>query len=317
MCIRDSDQRDRGRRKKAPQSRIQNELRRAANQHGAWDRILDCYQAWLAKEFPTEDEGLLKSLSSMSLKRYLQTRHPASIDIAPVERLRQLAIHWEGVCSRQPQPKGWKILERIYDEAISYDKSWPVIYHSKSLSLRVCAGMLNSDDVCRKELLQEALRICSRGIEQCPDDSSIYGSRGRVNYELDNPEESIVDSTKAIELDPQNMWAALYRAHAYHDLERWEEAVAAYEFVDKSFFDGPPSWRAVLLKDQLASCLLNSGNRERALELFESALNSYESDPDLLTSTKYLNDAACGELKSEIGDRVKDLFNREELSWCW
>lgn len=311
------EQRDRGRRKKHHNHEVRTtseELRTRTNDDN-WGKKLDYYQAWLRKEFPTDNAELQSSLASMSLKQHLQTSLPVPIDIAPDERLRQLAIHWEYVCSIMPQPKGWKILKRFYEEALKYDDKWQYVYHSMSLSARTCANWLDSSDPDwedrQNELLNEALNICNLGVFNCPTSSLLYTSRGRTKYDLGDVEESIVDSEKAMELDSKQMWAALYRAHALHDLKRWAEAVEAYEQVNVSFFDGGASWRGVLIKDQLACCLLNAGNRKRALELFNAAINSYEANPGLLVTPVYLIEAAQGELQSEIGERVMALLERD------
>ena len=307
------DQRDRGRRKKHHNCEVwttEEELRTRTTPEN-WDQKLDFFQAWLAKEFPTNNEELVGTIANMSLKQYLQDS--PSIDVSPDERLRQLAIHWEPICAAMPQPKGWKILERFYREALKFDEQWSLIYHSMSLSIRDCAGRLRSDDPIQAQLLEESLKICSAGIFHSPKCALLYTSRGRTQYELRNLEASIVDAEKAIELDGGQMWAVLYRAHALHDLGRFADALKGYESVDISFFDGAASWRGVLVKDQKASCLMHLGERSQALSLFESALNSYEKNPGLLFSPQYLIEAAQGELKQELGGRVMNLLKQNDM----
>ena len=109
------------------------------------------------------------------------------------------------------------------------------------------------------------------------------------------------------------MWAALFRAHAFHDLGRYAEAVEAYEYVDVSFFNGAASWRGVLLKDQLAICLLHIGERSRALAMFNSAINSYLKNPGLLFWPDYLIQAAQGDLKQELDAPVMKLLKQNEM----
>ena len=307
------DQRDRGRRKKHHNRErwtTEEELRTRTTPEN-WDQKLDFFQAWLAKEFPTDNEDLQATLASMSLKQYLQ--NSPSIDVSPAERLRQLAIHWEPICELMPQPQGWKILERIYREALKFDKQWPLLYHSMSLSIRHCAGWLQSDDPMQVELLETSLKVCTEGISHSPENALLYTSRGRIHYELGNLDASIEDSAKAVELDGRQMWAMLYLAHALHDLDRFADALEAYESVDVSCFDGAASWRGVLLKDQIASCLLHLGESSRALALFESSINSYEKNPGLLFSPHYLIEAAQGELKQQLNGRVTELLKQNDM----
>ena len=113
--------------------------------------------------------------------------------------------------------------------------------------------------------------------------------------------------TSALQLDSQNMWAAIYLAHCFHDLERWEEAVAAYEAVDISFFDGIKSWRGVLARDQLAVCRMHAGDLEHALADFEAALHRYETNRGLLFTKQYLEEAANGPLREQLAGRVHAL----------
>ncbi len=312
-------QSDRGRRKKHHNNSVSTateELRTKTDSHN-WESKLVYYQNWLKEKFPTDDQKLLAALPNMSLVRYLQTAPAVSIDIAPSERLRQLAIHWEPVCAQMKQPKGWKILRRIYLEALKYDNTWENHYHSMALSARTCTRNLDRADPAVEVLLKESLEVCARGIFRLPDSAMLYTSRGRTNYELDILEDSIADSEKALELDSKQMWAALYLAHALHDLQRWKEAIKAYNYIDVNFFNGPAAWRGVLVKDQTASCYLYAGNRAHAMELFESALKSYEANPGLLWVPRYLIEAAQGELQAEIGRRVLKLLKREGLEYYW
>lgn len=238
------DQRDRGRRKKhhKPAKRV-DDLRSATTSKN-WEAKLQFFDEWLEEQ--ARDDPLLTAdrVSSMSLTRFLQTS--PDVDMAADEKLRRLAIHLEPECECMEQPKGWKVLRRIYREALKYDPQWPWHYHSMSISLTGCAETLNDEDPVRTHLFNESVDTCRAGIAVNPEISELFSTLGRSLYGLRQLDDAISAYERSLELDGRNMWAALYRAHSFHDLERWDDAVAAYEMVDLSFFDGIKSWRGVL-----------------------------------------------------------------------
>lgn len=300
------DQRDRGRRKKhhKPVNLPDDDLRSATTPEN-WESKLKFFDDWLEKQ--TSENALMAAgrVSSMSLTRFLQ--ESPDIDMAPDEKLRRLAIHLEPHCEYMDQPKGWHILRRIYRESLKYDANCHWQYHSMSVSLTGCAEILDHDDPVRRELFNEAANVCREGIALNPDISELYSQLGRAYYDLRQLDDAIGAYETALALDRRNMWAALYKAHCFHDLERWEEAVAAYEAVDISFFDGIKSWRGVLARDQLAACRMHAGDLEGALADFEAALHRYETNPGLLFSKQYLKEAATGPLREQLADRVHAL----------
>lgn len=180
-----------------------------------------------------------------------------------------------------------------------------------SLSLLSCAGGLNDEDAARTALLNESLDVCRRGLVAAGENASLYSTLGRTQYELRQLEESLQAYETAVGLEPDHVWSALYNAHCLHDLERWAEAVVAYEAVDISSFDGPKSWRGVLLRDQLAICRLHAGDVERSITDFEAALHRYESNPGLLHSPQYLVEAANATPGDRLKIRVDALLRKE------
>lgn len=298
-----NDQRDRGRRKK------HHKARHTASDDSSWDARLQEFCDWLEANYSSDDRPDVAMAQGLSLKRFLQSS--PMLDMAPDEKLRQLAIFLEPECEYLPQPKGWNVLRRIYQEAIKYDGQWPYHYHSMSLSLLSCAGGLKNEDSVRLDLLNESLNVFRNGLTAAGENASLYSTLGRTYYELRQLAESLDAYQSAVELEPDHVWATLYKAHCLHDLKRWSEAVSAYEAVNISLFDGPKSWRGVLLRDQLAICRLHSGDESRAAAEFEAALNRYELNPGLLFSPQYLNEAANGVLGDRIGARVDALLKSE------
>ncbi len=305
-----TDQRDRGRRKKHHKGRPVDggELRHRTTSEN-WEAKLQFFEAWLEETYRVNDELTIGPPASINLTQYLQST--PTIDIAPDEKLRQLAIFLEPVCEQMNQPSGWHCLRRIYREALKYDHKWPYLWHSMSLSALGCAKMMDEDDPLREEILNESLQFCREGIAINPDFDSLHCSLGNTLYEFRRTAEALAAYQKAVELNSKHVWAALYKAHCLHDLERWSEAIEAYEAVDISQFDGIKSWRGVLLRDQIASCRLHAGDVDQALEDFQAALHRYEHNPGLLYSPQYLKEAADGILGPQIGSRVARLLKAE------
>jgi len=199
------------------------------------------------------------------------------------QKLRQLAIFWEDECAGMDQPGGWNILKRIYSKAIEYDPEYQTNYHSYSLSARTCVWPLERHSSNWKAILEDARGVCLTGIQKAKLNGMIWMSLGRIEYEFGDSVAALECFEESVEADnEQVMWAYLFRAHCLHDLERWGEAAWAYREVDRSFFDGGLSWRAVLVRDQLAHCLAESGNATEARAMFEKCFQQYEANPGLL-----------------------------------
>lgn len=300
------DQRDRGRRKKHHKpTKLATDALRSVTTPENWEAKLEFFDDWLEQQARDNPRMAAERISSVSLTKFLQSS--PDIDMAPDEKLRRLAIHLEPDCEVMEQPKGWKILRRIYRETLKYAPRWPWHYHSMSISLTGCAEMLNDGDPVRVNLYKESVDACGEGIAVDCNISELFSMLGRSFYGLCQLDDAIAAYDRALELDSRNMWAALYRAHCFHDLERWDDAVTAYEAVDISFFDGIKSWRGVLVRDQLAACRMHAGDLDQALADFEAALHRYETNPGLLFSRQYLDEAAKGPFGEQLADRVRAL----------
>ena len=297
-------QRDRGRRKKDHRP---GRSKRGAHETG--DDQFAIFESWLANEFTNGSETQNKPSQSFGFKEFLQ--NTANFALAPDEKLRILAIHWEDACVRMDQPKGWNILKRIYRDALKYDPTWGTHYHSMSISARACAFWCG-DTEQGEIIFKEARSICREGLAVAPEDALLHLSLGRCEYSLHDTKQALVHFEDALELEPKLMWARLYQAHCLHDLERWPDAVTAYEAVDLSFFKGNTQWRADLMRDQLSECYLQSGSREKALAGFLAVLKRYESNAGMLELPQYLTRAAKGELCDELATRTIALLKKEQ-----
>ena len=211
------------------------------------------------------------------------------------------------------QPKGWNILKRIYDEAISYDSDYEFNYHSLTLSARHCVLFLDNDSEVARKVLREAEQACLLGLQRLPESGLVHHSLGRIVYELGDSERALSSFTTAVELDQKLGWAALFKAHCLHDLKRWEEALVAYRQVDLSFFKGHAYWHGVLVRDQIACCLYKAGDKEEAFSQFEECFAQYEKNPGLLFVARYLEEA-CEFFPDKFGKRAIALFEREQFN---
>jgi len=149
--------------------------------------------------------------------------------------------------------------------------------------------------------MKDAESACLGGLEITPQESLLHLSLGRIRYASNRFEEALGCFEQSLANDPKEMWAALYRGHCLHDLNRWDEAVSAYQQVDRSYFDGDRSWRAVLLRDQLAVCQYFAGNQQESIELFEKCFHQYESNPGLLP---IIENAKSGALRTPATARL-------------
>lgn len=59
---------------------------------------------------------------------------------------------------------------------------------------------------------------------------------------------------------------------------------------------------------------MHAGDLERALLEFEAALHRYETNPGLLFSKQYLDEAAKGPFRDQLADRVRALDASD--IWC-
>lgn len=298
------DQRDRGRRKKHHKSQ----------RCGGNGTKLEQFEAWLRDAMrDAVGDLVVRPSQSFPLKKYLQ--ESLDIDMAPDEKLRQLAIFWEDECALMDQPKGWHILRWVYREAIRYDDQWPYHYHSVSISARCCAGFA-SDERVEHELLMDSRSACLQGLAVSPNHAELLGALGKTEYLLRNREAALDALNESLAVDPHGVWPALWKAQTLYDLERWSESLAACKAVDLGFFDKHQAWRAATIKDQMASCLLHLGERKLALEGFLASLSLYEQSPGTLSESYYLAEAVAAGLDAELDSRVRLLFEAEDMLYA-
>ncbi|MEM9596246.1 MAG: tetratricopeptide repeat protein, partial [Acidobacteriota bacterium] len=179
-----------------------------------------------------------------------------------------------------PGLSGWESLRRVYALAKELSPADAEILISMSISAR----WLGEGTPNEKQLLAISEACGREAVSLAPGDGRVHYAAGRAIYDQGRVSEALEAFGRALELGPDPLteaWATLYKAHCLHDLERWSEALAAYDEVDRSAFTAQSSWRSDVLSEQRAYCLFMAGRRGAALDLLNRILDRYELEPHL------------------------------------
>jgi tetratricopeptide (TPR) repeat protein len=273
----------------------------------------DRFRAWL-KEHIRPD--FIREVNALYRKRFLQeTGH---FDVPPGERLRLLAIHAESEAAVANQPEGWCALRSIYEHALRFNEpgAWAV-YNSMAISALEMLWRPGEESDVRERIVAEAIAAGARAVELAPKQATTHYWLGRCYLKIGRNPEVLACAEAGIGADPRHGWSALLRADTLNDLQRWDEAIRAYNAVPLDFFKGPIGWRVDWLKECRAWCRLQQGDREGALAEFLALLSRYEANLGLAdrVDPTHLVDAAAGPLRQELQPRVLALA--QQLAWNW
>lgn len=170
------------------------------------------FEAWIEEWLPSRAEAL----ELLALDTFLQASE--GFEFEPGERLRKLAIAVEGRAIALEPRRGWACVERIYARALELapDHAW--IHESRAITASFMAECADGLD----DLVREAERCIARAAELPPDDAMIAYHQGHVIYQHQrwSAARALPHFERALSLDPACGWAALFRAHCLHDLER-------------------------------------------------------------------------------------------------
>ncbi len=158
---------------------------------------------------------------------------------------------------------------------------------------------------------QELLRLCQTGIERYAGQLGVEDFWMLLGCARTQPAERLAAWDKGVEQRPHSAWLLLLRGSAYHDLRRYEEALADHE-------------RAVKINQNLGVAWANMGLIRRKLGDTRAALADYDRaiSIDPLVATTYLNRGvarrASGNLKGAIEDynRCLELFPKFPKAYC-
>ena len=163
---------------------------------------------------------------------------------------------------------------------------------------------------------EEGIIECNKAIEINPKNEYAYSNRGNALINLEKYEEAIIDCTKSIEINPKHKYGYSNRAFALKNLERYEDALIDFsKYIELSpeeeeetyisrgivlinlgkYEDAKADLKIALKIDpnsitapwHLAKVYLHEGNKEKAYELIESALEKGYEYP--FNNTKYHN----------------------------
>jgi tetratricopeptide (TPR) repeat protein len=164
----------------------------------------------------------------------------------------------------------------------------------------------------RERIAAEAIEAGRRATELAPEQADAHYALARVYYARDRNAEALACAEAGVAADAKHGWSALLRADILCDLQRWEEAIRAYNAVPLDYFKGPIAWRIDWLKESRAWCKLHQGDREGALADFLAILSRYEAHPGLAHTVNptHLVDAAAGPLRQELHGRTLALVQQ-------
>jgi protein O-GlcNAc transferase len=114
----------------------------------------------------------------------------------------------------------------------------------------------------RKGNLEEAAALYRRILAQNPANADALHLLGVVEFQRKNPLAAIELISKAIKIDPNNAAFFANQGLAFHDLNRFQDALTMFA-------------RALVIKPDYAAALNHRGNALRALNRFDDALASY------------------------------------------
>lgn len=273
-------------------------MRRNRLRSGLVDRRL---VAHIASDLDLRAEEELERLDLGSF-----VRATAAYDAPPEERLRQLAIALEARVSFDSPLREWGAVERVYAAAIRLEPEDWVLHSSRS----ICASRLaevTTDPRDLERLVRASDESLRRALELAPDAAELHYLAGYNTYvhRTGSTEDALGELERAIELDGSHGFARLYRAHCLHDLERFEEAAAAYDDVPHGAFRGPTSWRMDLLVEQRAHCRGMAGDLDGARADFERVLTRYEREPHLALYAPPRYRRWAADAFPELADRVE------------
>ncbi len=248
--------------------------RRSRRRQGPVDRGDGGLTEWLVARGP-------RSVRRVDLEKFL--RDTAGFEPPAAERLRQLAIYLELEAQALPGAAGWDALRRIYDRALRLEPENAEVYVSMSISAREQAECL-ADSPEQRRILDAGVAAARQAIELAPDSASAHDALGHLLYSRGETQAALEAFECALACDadgPRSDWVRLYRAHCLHDMERWADALAAYDAVGRASFTGPCAWRVDVLAEQKALCLHRLGRVAEARERLLAILDRYQREPHL------------------------------------
>ncbi|MEO0601303.1 MAG: hypothetical protein AAF211_07695 [Myxococcota bacterium] len=160
------------------------------------------------------------------------------------------------------------MLERVYDAALEADPDNSDTWASFALARA-------NTDANTAAVRAACVAPARRAVALRPDDGHHHGLLGMLLHAAGQLTEAKVVLERSIALGHRG-WSHLHLAHALHDLQRFDEAAAAYGNVPIGALPGWAAWRIPLLREQRAACLHRAGRRTEALAAYTEVLERFE-----------------------------------------
>ena len=197
---------------------------------------------------------------------------------------------------------------------------WPLQKASQTDEYGVQAGLMLAQLLLKTQDYEEAIRTADQVLAREPERISALYVRGESNIGAARPEEALDDVARILELRPDDYQAFILKVAALVDLERYEEAEAAYiGMKERAEEIGDPD-KAARACALLASYYAGEKNLETAEREYEECLEQYPAHPMLMqwATTFFLDvekpDRAIGIWRKAVEDIPEDFSLRASLA---
>lgn len=273
--------------------------------------------------FKGEDAVLVDAIK---LQAFLQAT--SSLALPPAERLRQLTIHLQ----HEKFAEGWQGMRKIFLAAIQEEEPDWKLYHSWGIIVLDYSQKWTEPDLSRRlKFATEGISVLHQALELSPANSDIAHVLGYLyyNHPLRSEKKRHYRNSarewfsRAVEWNPQNDIAQLYKAYCYHDAGDWQRAIEAYSGVNQQRLQEEwPKWRAVKLREQLAYCYAKAGDIEEANRRFTifldyvEKLNEEAFEDEVITLNELVMALRETPLLPSLLSRVRKLIARTRfMTW--
>jgi tetratricopeptide (TPR) repeat protein len=222
----------------------------------------DQFRAWLEEHIRLDS---VRDIKALDRKRFLQ--ETGNFDVLPSHRLRCLAIHAEWAAACADQPDGWVTLRSIYEQALRFNEpdAWSIYLDVAISAAKIASQAVAADELARRvpeRIAADGIAAGSRAVELLSEQTEMHYDyyleggdfkdkapislmRAEAHYRLGHcydatgrQPEALACWEAGVAADPRHGWSALLRADTLKVLQRWEEAVRAYDVVPLDFFKG-------------------------------------------------------------------------------